>query len=44
MGKTGKYTIKIVLKHFHSWNQDRKRGEYLCYKSSQETTSMNNNA
>jgi hypothetical protein len=41
---TGKYEIKILIKHAHLWNWDRKGGRNWCYKSSQQTKSVNTNA
>jgi hypothetical protein len=30
---TGKYAVKIMIKHTQMWNYDRNGGENLCYKT-----------
>jgi hypothetical protein len=36
---TGKYAVKIVMKHAQTWNYDTNGDENLCHKSNQQTKS-----
>jgi hypothetical protein len=40
---TGIYGLNIVIRHAHSWKEDKNGGENLCYEGRQQRKSMNTN-